>query len=328
MSSSIATPPSRSSTGRRIRLELAGAAAEQGHGALALTDHDGLHGAMEMAQALKPLGRAADHRRRAHARRRHPPHAPVRDARGLHEPLPAAHRVALATRRWAREGWTEGGGRQDPLDASRASRSRRWSSTPTGSSACRAARATARWPRAWRRATHAGAAAVARRLLRVFGPDALPRRAPAPLRAPRPAPQPAARRAGRAARGALRRHRQRARARARADRAPGRDGGGAARQDARRDRAAAGAATPRTCSPRPRGWPSASASIPDAVEESGRLAERLCLRPHRGPRLPLPRLGGPGGRPKLAELCRRRFEERYGRRDSRGGARGSTRSCA
>ncbi len=36
--------------------ELAGAAAEQGYEALALTDHDGLHGAMEMAQALEPLG--------------------------------------------------------------------------------------------------------------------------------------------------------------------------------------------------------------------------------------------------------------------------------
>jgi len=36
--------------------ELAAAAAEQGHSALALTDHDGLHGAMELAQATKPLG--------------------------------------------------------------------------------------------------------------------------------------------------------------------------------------------------------------------------------------------------------------------------------
>src|SRR4051812_18803009 len=36
--------------------ELAGAAAELGYPALALTDHDGLHGAMEIAQALKPLG--------------------------------------------------------------------------------------------------------------------------------------------------------------------------------------------------------------------------------------------------------------------------------
>jgi error-prone DNA polymerase len=37
-------------------VELANVAAEQGHEALALTDHDGLHGAMEMAQALTALG--------------------------------------------------------------------------------------------------------------------------------------------------------------------------------------------------------------------------------------------------------------------------------
>ncbi|MEA2423462.1 MAG: error-prone polymerase, partial [Thermoleophilaceae bacterium] len=37
-------------------IELAGAAAEQGHSALALTDHDGIYGAMELAQAAKPLG--------------------------------------------------------------------------------------------------------------------------------------------------------------------------------------------------------------------------------------------------------------------------------
>jgi error-prone DNA polymerase len=37
-------------------VELANAAAQQGHEALALTDHDGLHGAMEMAQAATALG--------------------------------------------------------------------------------------------------------------------------------------------------------------------------------------------------------------------------------------------------------------------------------
>ncbi|GAC1525584.1 MAG: error-prone DNA polymerase [Thermoleophilaceae bacterium] len=37
-------------------LELALAAAEQGHAALALTDHDGLHGAMEFAKAARSLG--------------------------------------------------------------------------------------------------------------------------------------------------------------------------------------------------------------------------------------------------------------------------------
>ncbi|MEJ7716503.1 MAG: PHP domain-containing protein [Thermoleophilaceae bacterium] len=37
-------------------VELAAAAAEQGHDALALTDHDGIHGAMELAEAARPLG--------------------------------------------------------------------------------------------------------------------------------------------------------------------------------------------------------------------------------------------------------------------------------
>src|SRR3954463_13167450 len=37
-------------------IELIGTAAEQGHRALALTDHDGLYGSMELAQAANPLG--------------------------------------------------------------------------------------------------------------------------------------------------------------------------------------------------------------------------------------------------------------------------------
>jgi error-prone DNA polymerase len=37
-------------------IELAAAAAEQGHQALAITDHDGLHGAMELAQAASAFG--------------------------------------------------------------------------------------------------------------------------------------------------------------------------------------------------------------------------------------------------------------------------------
>ena len=37
-------------------VELAAVAAEQGHEALALTDHDGIHGAMELAEAARPLG--------------------------------------------------------------------------------------------------------------------------------------------------------------------------------------------------------------------------------------------------------------------------------
>src|SRR5919198_2945196 len=42
--------------GASLPVELVAAAGEQGHGALALTDHNGLHGAMEFAQAAKPLG--------------------------------------------------------------------------------------------------------------------------------------------------------------------------------------------------------------------------------------------------------------------------------
>src|SRR4051794_10805092 len=37
-------------------IELIAAAAQQGHRALALTDHDGIYGSMELAQAAKPLG--------------------------------------------------------------------------------------------------------------------------------------------------------------------------------------------------------------------------------------------------------------------------------
>ena len=37
-------------------VEIAAAAAEQGHAALALTDHDGLYGSMELAMACRPLG--------------------------------------------------------------------------------------------------------------------------------------------------------------------------------------------------------------------------------------------------------------------------------
>ncbi len=43
--------------------ELALAAAEQGHEALALTDHDGIWGAMEFAQACSLAGRPPHHRR-------------------------------------------------------------------------------------------------------------------------------------------------------------------------------------------------------------------------------------------------------------------------
>src|ERR1051325_10576171 len=42
--------------GASLPVELAAVAVEQGYPAMALTDHDGLHGAMEFAQAAGPLG--------------------------------------------------------------------------------------------------------------------------------------------------------------------------------------------------------------------------------------------------------------------------------
>ncbi len=105
-------------------VELAGAAAEQGHSALALTDHDGLHGAMEMAQALRPLGM------------RQITGAEVTLDDGSHLTLLCETREGYTnlcrlitashwhTRRWAREGWEDPTGQvidgrrpgQDALD--------------------------------------------------------------------------------------------------------------------------------------------------------------------------------------------------------------------
>ena len=61
--------------------ELAAAAAELRLPAFALTDHDGIWGAMEFAQACKGLGVKRDHRRRADARRRLAPHSAGRGPR-------------------------------------------------------------------------------------------------------------------------------------------------------------------------------------------------------------------------------------------------------
>ena len=51
------------------------------------------HGDGPGAQAARS---AAHHRRRDHARRRHPSDSAVRDPRGLHQPVPPDHRLALA----------------------------------------------------------------------------------------------------------------------------------------------------------------------------------------------------------------------------------------
>jgi error-prone DNA polymerase len=162
-------------------VELAGAAAEQGHAALALTDHDGLHGAMEMARALKPLGVR-----------------PITGAEltlddGSHLTLLCESRTGYTnlcrlitsahwrTRRWAREGWSEPGALieaglrpgQDPLDAEphvSLDELERLGDGLVCLSGCARDGPVARRIAA---GDHPGAAAVARRLLRAFGPDRL-----------------------------------------------------------------------------------------------------------------------------------------------------------
>ena len=64
MSSCTLTRPSPSSTGPRRRRELAGAAADLGYPAFALTDHDGVWGSMEFVARLQGAGDPGDHRRR------------------------------------------------------------------------------------------------------------------------------------------------------------------------------------------------------------------------------------------------------------------------
>src|SRR6185312_10399146 len=160
-------------------VELAAAAAQQGHEALALTDHDGLHGAMEMAQALKPLG--------------------VRPITGAELTLDDGRHLTLLcetregytnlcrlitashwhTRRWAREGWSEpvaqvkDGRRpgQDPLDeepsVTLADVERHAGGLVCLSGCARDGAVAARVEAG----DHPGAAAMARRLLAAFGPE-------------------------------------------------------------------------------------------------------------------------------------------------------------
>src|ERR687895_2187225 len=152
-------------------VELAAAAAEQGHSALAVTDHDGLYGAMEMAQALKPLGVR-----------------PITGAEltlddGTHLTLLCESREGYTnlcrlitashwhTRRWAREGWTEGGRRQDPIDGEPSIGLGALEHLTNGLvclSGCAGNGVVASRVAA---DDHPGAARVARHLLRLFGRD-------------------------------------------------------------------------------------------------------------------------------------------------------------
>ena len=128
--------------------ELAAAAAELGYPAMALTDHDGLWGSMEFAQACRGLGVRAITGAEV-TRRRLPRHAARRERRRVPQPLPAAHRVpsgdAAASRARA----------PPPLHRPRRARAPRRGAR----SASRGAPATGRW----RGAGSAGGCATRRR---------------------------------------------------------------------------------------------------------------------------------------------------------------------
>ena len=153
--------------------ELAPRAAELGYPALALTDHDGVWGAMEFAQACKAFGvrPIVGAELTVDAERRPRPvssHASGRERDRMAESVPADHR---------------GASRHAPAAGSRAPPPRlaarpRSSGVPRGWSASRGARATGRSrgrssaPAAARLPSEAQAAeALGRRLAGAFGPD-------------------------------------------------------------------------------------------------------------------------------------------------------------
>jgi error-prone DNA polymerase len=292
--------------------ELAGTAAEQGHSALALTDHDGLHGAMEMAHALKPLG--------------------VRPITGAEVTLDDGTHLTLLcetregytnlcrlltashwhTRRWAREGWTEAGRRQDPLDGEPHISLDDVEPLAAGLvclSGCARDGAVASRVESGR---HAEAAAVARRLLRIFGPGRFRVELQRPFwRHDRRRNRLLAELAERlgvptVATGNVHVHAR--------DRIALQDAMVAVRlgktldetEPGRRGNSSHVLAPPERMAERFR-------EHPGAVEESGRLAERLAFDLTEDLGYRYPGSEDPDADSKLATLCRDRFEERYGR---------------
>ncbi len=305
--------------------ELAGTAAEQGHSALALTDHDGLHGAMEMAHALKPLG--------------------IRPITGAELTLDDGSHITLLcetregytnlcriltashwpTRRWAREGWAEGGGRQDPLDGEPSISLEALEPHAAGLvclSGCARSGAVASRVEAGR---YPEAAAAARRLLGIFGPDRFRIELQRPFwRHDRRRNRLLAELAERlgvptVATGNVHVH---ARERISLQDAMVAVGLGKTLDETepqRRGNSSHVLAPPERMAERFR-------EHPDAVEESGRLAERLSFDLTEDLGYRYPGSEDPDADSKLAALCADRFGERYGasrargRREAAGGA--------
>src|SRR4051795_5904968 len=287
-------------------IELAGAAAEQGHTALALTDHDGLYGSMELAQAAKPLG--------------------IRPLTGAELTLDDGSHLTLLCE-------TATGYRNLCLLMTEAHRgTREWSASGTPKPATQptvglehverhaeglvclsgCAREGAVGGRV-ARGDHAGAAAVARRLLRAFGPDRFRVELQRPF-----------------AKGDRRRNRHLAQLAERLgvptvatgnvhahsrERVPLQDAFVAVRlgttldesEPARRGNSSHVLAPPEAMAER-------FADHPEAVHESGRIAERLAFARPSDLGYQYPGAEDPDADRKLAELCRSVIDSRYGGR--------------
>src|SRR4051795_4570502 len=284
-------------------IELAGAAAEQGHTALALTDHDGLYGAMELAQAAKPLGIR-----------------PLTGAEltlddGSHLTLlcesPAGyHNLCLliteshrGTREWSASG-TPKPATQPTVALEHVERLAEGLVCLSG-----CAREGAVGGRV-ERGDHAGAAAVARRLLRAFGPERFRIELQRPFaRNDRRRNRHLAQLAERlgvptVATGNVHAHSR--------ERVPLQDAFVAVRpgtplhesEPARRGNSSHVLAPPEAMAER-------FADHPEAVHESGRIAERLAFDLTSDLGYQYPGAEDPDADRKLAELCRAALAERY-----------------
>src|SRR3954452_21851335 len=287
-------------------VEIAGEAARQGHAALALTDHDGLHGAMEHAQACKSLGirpitgceitlSDASHLTLL-----------GEDATGYRNLCLLLTRAHAATREWS-DACTARRVRapQVPLDDVE-----RLSSGLVCLSGC--ARDGAVGGRV-ERGQHAAAASMARRLLRVFGPERFRIELQRPF-----------------ARNDRRRHRHLSQLAERLgvacvttgnvhaherSRVPLQDAFVAVRlgttldesEPWRRGNSSHVLAPPEAMAER-------FAEHPEAVHESGRIAERLAFDLTSDLGYQYPGAEDPDADRKLAELCRAVIDDRYGGR--------------
>src|SRR3954454_15176537 len=284
-------------------IELIGTAAEQGHRALALTDHDGLYGSMELAQAAKPLGIKPITGAEMTLDDGHHLTLLCENASGYHNLCLLITEAHRGTREWSPSG-TPKPATQPMVSLEQVER---YADGLVCLSGC--AREGAVGGRV-ERGDHAGAAAVARRLLTAFGPDRFRIELQRPFaRNDRRRNRHLAQLAERlgvpgVATGNVHAHSR--------DRIPLQDAFVAVRlgttldesEPARRGNSSHVLAPPEAMAER-------FADHPEAVHESGRLAERLAFDLTSDLGYQYPGAEDPDADRKLAELCRAVVAERY-----------------